>query len=80
MTLRDRIERVVDELFVNGSGARAERQVLVDASGRDLGGWCRGAIVDRVVAAFEGGTEDDARQLGLELLDMSRKIIGGGRI
>lgn len=41
---------LVESLFVNGGGDVAERLVLTDAAKRDLGGWCRGAIRDRVLA------------------------------
>lgn len=50
------IEQFVDSLFVNGAGERADRLVLtVDGPpSRDLGGWCRSAIVDRLHAVLSG--------------------------
>lgn len=42
------VAAAVSSLFVNGAGERAERLVLTSADGRDLGGWCEGAIVDRL--------------------------------
>jgi hypothetical protein len=56
-TDRDVVTRIVDSLFVNGQGDVAERLVLTSKHGRDLGGWCRGAIVDRILdglSAFLG--------------------------
>jgi hypothetical protein len=45
------VEQFVDGLFTNGSGQKADRLVLtVDLKPpRDLGGWCRGAVVDRIL-------------------------------
>lgn len=52
--LRALLEDAVDGLFVNGSGQRATRLVLFcDATQRDLGGWCKGAILDRLLAALD---------------------------
>lgn len=48
----DALEAAVDSLFVNGGGQKAERLVLTDKNGRDLGGWCRQAIVDRLREAL----------------------------
>ncbi len=48
------IAQFVDGLFVNGSGQKADRLVLV-ADGppsRDLGGWCKQAIADRLMVAL----------------------------
>jgi hypothetical protein len=44
-------EEFVERLFTNGGGDVADRLVLtVDAHPRrELGGWCRGAIIDRLV-------------------------------
>jgi hypothetical protein len=40
---------IADDLFVNGSGDQADRLVLwVDADERNLGGWAKRAVVDRV--------------------------------
>lgn len=58
------LQTLVDALFTNGSGEKADRLVLtVDSTPkRDLGGWCRGAVVDRLrealasVPAPESGT------------------------
>lgn len=43
-------KRIADDLFVNGMGQEAERLVLtVDGPPtRDLGGWCKAAVVDRI--------------------------------
>ena len=44
----ERIRNLVEDLFVNGFGDRAETLTLTTAGGDDVGGWCRGAIVDRI--------------------------------
>jgi hypothetical protein len=46
--LRAQIEQFVDELFTNGMGQQAVRLVLIDAQGRDLGGWGKGPLTDRI--------------------------------
>jgi hypothetical protein len=52
--LEQLIARFVDDLFVNGSGQQADRLVLtVDGPpSRDLGGWCKAAIADRLREAL----------------------------
>lgn len=46
--------RLVEALFTNGAGQRADRLVLVHgADERDLGGWGRGPITDRLAEALE---------------------------
>ena len=45
------VDALVADLFTNGLGEEAERLVLVDARNRDLGGWCRTAVTDRIRAA-----------------------------
>lgn len=47
----EQIEAILDYLFTNGMGQKADRLVLVDANGRDLGGWCRGAVRDVLISA-----------------------------
>ena len=47
-------EKVADELFHNGSGEEADRLVLWDKNGRNLGGWCWGAVRDRVAGIVSG--------------------------
>lgn len=44
--------KLVTELFANGFGDEAARLVLTSEAGRDLGGWSRGPVLDRVRAAF----------------------------
>lgn len=39
---------IIDELFVNGIGEEADRLVLTSKDGRDLGGLCKDAVIDRV--------------------------------
>lgn len=49
------LQALVDELFTNGDGTQAHRLVLTSMDGRDLGGWCRQAVVDRIRAAVRAG-------------------------
>jgi hypothetical protein len=48
MTTREIANAIVDRLFANGMGEEA-RLVLMDVDGRDLGGWCKQAVVDVIV-------------------------------
>lgn len=48
--IRGLAELIADDLFTNGNGDRGDRLVMVqEGNARDLGGWCRNAVVDRVV-------------------------------
>lgn len=47
--LPSEVDDFVATLFVSGSGAVASRLVLTSNDGRDLGGWCREAVRDRVL-------------------------------
>ncbi len=49
---------IVEELFVNGAGVEAERLVLEGANGRDLGGLCKGVVIDRVLAILKAGLKE----------------------
>lgn len=57
---RQLAEKIADDLFRNGQGHEADRLVLMkdntDTTGRDwpkdLGGWCKSAVVDRIAAAL----------------------------
>ena len=42
----------MDDLFRNGQGDEAHRLVLTSAHGRDLGGWGRQDVVDRIADAL----------------------------
>ena len=42
-------ERITDYLFENGQGQQAERLVLTDCDGNDLGGWSRRPVIDVIV-------------------------------
>jgi len=46
-------ERIAEGLFHSGLGQDAERLVLVSKSGRDLGGWGRGPLIDRIDGLIE---------------------------
>lgn len=65
------LDALVASLFVNGGGQIAERLVLTDATGRDLGGWCRGAIRDRI-EAFAARVDRDAREECAKVCDADR--------
>lgn len=43
---------LVNDLFVNGNGERADRLLLVDKNSRDLGGLCESAVRDRILDAL----------------------------
>ena len=48
-------ERIADDLFVDAAGEEADRLVLwIDADERNLGGWCKRAVADRVRAVLKG--------------------------
>jgi len=49
---------IAESLFVNGQGEQADRLVLTSADGKDLGGWCRRAVVDQIMK-----TLDEVRQV-----------------
>lgn len=51
-SIRKAIELATDRLFTNGVGEHAERLVLTSASGKDLGGWCKKAVVDQLIEAI----------------------------
>lgn len=55
------VERAVDELFVNGQGEQAHRLVLTGMDGRDLGGWCKQAVIntiERALTARKDGSDE----------------------
>lgn len=69
VSLEQLIAQFVDGLFVNGSGQKADRLVLtVDGPpSRDLGGWCKQAIADRLMVALvslPNGTVVTKREAG----------------
>jgi hypothetical protein len=44
---------IADDLFTNHEGAQADRLVLwVDADERNLGGWAKRVVIDRIVTAL----------------------------
>jgi hypothetical protein len=53
VTMRELAEQIADDLFTNGEGKPADRLVLTVNGRRDLGGWSRGAVIDRVVAILK---------------------------
>lgn len=51
---REIAQAIADDLFVNGEGKQADRLVLwVDASERNLGGWAKVAVIDRIVKRLQ---------------------------
>jgi hypothetical protein len=44
---------LIEDLFTNGAGDRAERLVLTSADGRDLGGWSARRFQERLRAHLE---------------------------
>lgn len=52
-TLLSIAESITNQLFTNGLGNEAQRLVLMSKHGKDLGGWCRKAVMDRVVECLE---------------------------
>ncbi len=55
-------EQIARDLFVNGQGQRAVRLVLVDAHGRDLGGWGETVVADRIAAALRAAPRSAAEE------------------
>ena len=49
-----RVDELVEYLFTNGQGGKAHRLVLTrdTTPPLDLGGWCKGAVRDQLLAAF----------------------------
>lgn len=45
---------ITQELFTNGANDRAKRLVLTSENGRDLGGLCENAVVDRIADRLSG--------------------------
>lgn len=41
--------KIAAYLFVNGNGEEGERLVLTDSDGKDLGGWCKEAVLGVIV-------------------------------
>ena len=54
----EQAKRVADKLFVNGQGQEAQRLVLTSSDGKDLGGWCKQAIIDQLTTY--SSTDGDA--------------------
>lgn len=57
-TARERAERIVEKMFTNGAGQKADRLVLMKQGhrpkdDRDLGGWHKAALVDLIAAEIE---------------------------
>lgn len=48
-TLEDLAADLVNKLFTNGFGEQAHRLVLTTSDGRDLGGWGRRPVYDRIL-------------------------------
>ena len=46
-------DEIVEYLFVNGIGSKAQRLVLELEDGKDGGGWCKAAVRDVVVRVIQ---------------------------
>ena len=46
-------ETIAQDLFTNGNGDRAKRLVSELPDGRDGGGWCESAVVDRIAMMLD---------------------------
>jgi len=46
-------EQIAADLFTNGDGEKAQRLVSELSDGRDGGGWCESAVVDRVAMLLD---------------------------
>jgi hypothetical protein len=54
-------DKIVETLFTNGAGQKADRLVLELPGSKDGGGWCRAAARDRIVKILEAnGQSADA--------------------
>lgn len=51
-------QKIVDDLMVNGAGEKADRLVLIDQTGRDLGGWGKVPLLHRIAAVLKPGVEE----------------------
>lgn len=54
----DAIKKFVEDLFTSGSGERAHRLVLTTTGGRNVGGWSKQAVIDRL---REAATKESPR-------------------
>lgn len=51
--VRALVYRIATALFTAGNGERADRLVLVDASNKDLGGWCEASAKNQIQIAID---------------------------
>ncbi len=55
ITNKELAEKIADDLFQNSNGDVAERLVLwLDSDKRNLGGWCKQGVVNRILLFLEG--------------------------
>lgn len=47
-------EEIVEQLFVDGFKKKADRLALMSKDGKDLGGWSKGVVMDRIIIALKG--------------------------
>lgn len=59
-------EQIVEVLFRNGFGEKARRLVLELENGGNGGGWCRGAVIDRINRVLEDHQADTLSALRSE--------------
>jgi hypothetical protein len=79
-TLDQIAERITTELFTNGQGQHADRLVLTQRLGSgaeaDLGGWCEGAIRDRLLHALREARADALREAAMLIHETLRDLRG----
>jgi hypothetical protein len=56
------IDSIVEELFVNGNGDRAQRLVLMSADGHALGGWSEAGLRNALERAISGQIKEESHE------------------
>lgn len=57
---REVARRITLDLFTNGQGDKAERLVMLDADGKDLGGWSPLGMASRIAGILWDIAEDES--------------------
>lgn len=47
-------KQIADDLFINGIGDKATHLILSNESDKDLGGWCKDAVISRIIKHLIG--------------------------
>ena len=64
--LKDAVEKLVEKLFTSGSGNKADRLVLwtdADVFTKNLGGWGKKVIADKLTELYQAGYDHAAAEL-----------------